>query len=270
MLLAQFISDATNRLQQANIESARLDVLVLLEDVLGKNRANLLAHPELELPRPALTKLNKFITQREQHTPLAYIRGEAPFYGRMFAVNTHVLVPRPETETMIALLMGCPLPARAHVVDIGTGSGCIGITAALELPVSNPRVALLDIDATALQIARKNARRHDARVDIQRQDLLQDYTEPIDAVLANLPYVPTDYPISTSATFEPDLALFGGKDGLDVYRTLWLQIKSMGSRPTYVLTEALEHQHEGLAALAAQAGYEQAEAQDLIQVFRAL
>src|SRR6266508_1210490 len=110
MTTYEFLKSATARLKQAGIASARLDTLVLLEDALGQDRARLLAHPESKIPHSTEVALNTKIAQRATHVPLAYIRGKAEFYGREFAIDKHVLVPRPETETMIDLLKKLPLP----------------------------------------------------------------------------------------------------------------------------------------------------------------
>src|SRR5579875_2334673 len=99
-----WLANATAQLNAANVPTARLDCLVLLENATGKDRAWLLSHPELELQGSVLKKLNTKIVQRAQHVPLAYIRGKAEFYGHELAVNAHTLVPRPETETMIDML----------------------------------------------------------------------------------------------------------------------------------------------------------------------
>ena len=265
MQSSKFIDNATKRLQAAGIGTARLDVLVVLEDVLGVGRANLLAHPEDIIPPPQITILNTFIVQREHHIPLAYIRGRAAFFGRNFAVNNHVLVPRPETEAMIETLKNLELPAGISIADIGTGSGCIGITVALEIPGAT--VYLYDIDQPALDVATANALALNASVQIRKQDLLADMTQDVDVICANLPYVPDEYAINDAAKHEPKLALFAGTDGLDLYRTLWSQIKALSQHPRYVLTESLLEQHEALAGLAKEAGYIPASTDGLVQLF---
>src|SRR5262245_14482114 len=102
--LEVILQTAADRLQRAGLQTARLDVLVLLEYLLGRDRASLLAHPDLKITPLQERKLNTKIAQRARHVPLAYLRGKAPFYGRDFVVDRHVLVPRPETEAMIELL----------------------------------------------------------------------------------------------------------------------------------------------------------------------
>lgn len=264
MTIQQFLTDNTKLLQMAGISTARLDVLVLLEDVLKRGRASLLAHAEDTIPEAKLALLNKYITQRKSHTPLAYIRGRAAFYGRDFAVNEHVLVPRPETESMIEILKTLSV-SEPNIVDVGCGSGCIGISAALEIP--GAKVTLLDIDKAALTVAKQNAMNLKADVAFVQNDLLEDFEQPVDVILANLPYVPDEYPINEAAKHEPSLALFAGDDGLDLYRKLWEQIKNLDDQPEYVLTEALTSQHAALAHIAKAAGYTLEQTDGLVQLF---
>ncbi|MGF7228978.1 MAG: N5-glutamine methyltransferase family protein [Candidatus Saccharibacteria bacterium] len=266
MTVHEFLTAATTSLQEAGVETARLDCLVLLEDALGMDRAHLLAHPELILGGGQEAHLHTQIAQRSTHLPLAYIRGHVLFYGRDFMVNEHVLVPRPETETIIELLKSLSLPASARIADIGTGSGCIGITTALELPGSN--VDLYDIDETALQVARQNiVRLHATNTHSYQSDLLARVNQPYDILVTNLPYVADYYPINQAAAFEPSLALFSGADGLDHYRTFWLQTGALAQKPKYILTESLPSQHHALALLARNAGYILEKTDDFIQLF---
>ncbi len=259
-----WLTRATARLSDAGIATARLDCLILLEDILGKDRAIILAHPEDTISAGKLARLNKEIVQRAEHLPLAYIRGKAAFFGREFSINRHVLVPRPETETMVELLLKLPLPAAPRIADIGTGTGCIGITAKLELPKAD--VSLYDIDPHALKLAAKNARQLKAAVSCTTTDLLG--AKPVvDVVLANLPYVPERYLINQAAEHEPKHAIFGGKDGLNMYRRFWAQLSALDHAPLFVLTEALPTQHDEMQKLAKDAGYQLREAQDFIQVF---
>ncbi|HUC89458.1 MAG TPA: HemK/PrmC family methyltransferase [Patescibacteria group bacterium] len=266
MNIGDFLQAATAELKKAGVESARLDCLILLEDTLELNRAAILAHPETKLGTTQIDILNKKIVQRTKHTPLAYIRGKAPFYGRKFFVDDHVLVPRPETETMIELLKEYSYKTRLkRIVDVGTGSGCIGITAALE---TGANVGLYDIDSQALDVARRNAETFGVVIQSGLSDLLDNVPpDSYDAILANLPYVPENYPINEAAGHEPRLAIFAGKDGLELYRRLWSQVIRSPSKPPLVLTESLLLQHSKMVELARDAGYELSRSKGLIQQF---
>lgn len=265
MTVGEFLQAATTQLTADGIETARLDVLVLMEDVLGINRANILAHPEVELADDQLDTLQHAVSRRGIHVPLAYIRGRAAFYGREFMVNENVLVPRPETESMIELLKTVKLPENPKIVDLGCGSGCIGITASLEIP--NTDVYLFDIDDKALEVATKNALYLRARAHVIHHDLLEMGAKEFDVILANLPYVPDAYPINQAAAYEPSIALFAGNDGLDLYRRMWQQIGNMPPRPNHVLTESLLDQHESIANMAKAAGYHLEQTDGLVQLF---
>lgn len=261
-----WLAEATRQLQKAGIGSARLDALILLEDELDKDRSYLLAHPDLPISKTRQKRLNSKLKRRCQHTPMAYIRGFTEFYRRKFKVNNYVLEPRPESETMISLLKKLRLPPSPKVADIGTGSGCLGITAALEL--DDAKVDLYDIDSSALAVAKHNMILHELKLRAYKKDLLKNSTRPYDVILANLPYVPDHFKINQAAAMEPKIAIFGGSDGLDLYRQLFHQIGLKSWKPQFVLTEALPPQHQSLAQIAKAAGYSEFKHQDFIQVFR--
>lgn len=257
---------AKETLRNAGIATAELDALVLLEDCLQVPRANLLAHPETMLTKVQLSTLNAQIKRRAAHEPLAYIRRKTEFYGREFIVNQYTLEPRPETEMMIELLKKQTPENSVVIADIGTGSGALGITAQLELPSTT--VLACDISQECLEVARKNDHAHDTKITFYRGDLLDAFEEQqIDVLLCNLPYVPDDFKVNKAASHEPKIALFGGQDGLDYYRTLFLQIDSQKHKPALVFTESLPSQHKDLVALAKNSGYTLKAGEDFIQVF---
>jgi len=281
MTTGEWIQLTTRRLQSVSIETARLDSLILLEDCLQVDRALILGHPETELSPERQDTLGKLVARREGHEPLAYIRGYAEFYGRQFGVNNHVLVPRPETEMIIEKLLALELAIGCVLIDVGTGSGAIAVTAKLELPTH--RVLAFDIDHECLRIARSNADKHSADVECLLGDLLEPlhgidhvFDSSIDmhnyVLLCNLPYVPDDYEINHAARHEPSLALFSGSDGLDHYRKLFHQLDISASKPEYILTESLPEQHEELRTISRDSGYrEHASAfnsADFVQVFK--
>jgi release factor glutamine methyltransferase len=292
MLIAELIADTVRKLELVGVITARLDTLVLLEDTIKRDRAWILAHPEHSLQGSTLQKLEEQIARRAKHEPLAYIRGKSEFYGREFMVTADTLQPRAETETMIDLLSKIPdlrsgVPEKKTIIiDVGTGSGCLAITAALEVGrwrldagKAKIQVYATDISAKALKIAEQNAKNLKANVTFLHGNLLQPLSEIRDlkseifVLLANLPYVPTNYPVNKAATHEPAIALFGGDDGLDLYREMFKQISDQGSviseKPEYIFTESLLTQHAELAQIAKKNGYIQTAEQDLIQFFEA-
>jgi len=265
MNIDNWLQQATQQLSSAGIATARLDAIVLTEDCLGKDRSFLLAHPELEMTKQDTIVLTKQLARRARHIPLAYIRGKSEFYGREFMITPAVLQPRPESETMIELLLGLDLPAMVRIADVGTGSGALGITAQLELPTAT--IELLDIDASALAVAQMNVVNHTLAIKVIKSNLLEHSSRDYDVLLCNLPYVPDDFHINTAALHEPKLALFGGPDGLDLYRSLFADIQNLQYKPLYILTEALPPQHLALRSIAADHGYRLLKSADFIQVF---
>lgn len=221
---------------------------------------SVLAHPDLIIPDKALVRLQQQIAQRARHIPLAYIRKRSFFYGREFYITEDVLVPRPETENMISLLKKLAGPSPLKIADVGTGSGCLAITAALE--VETTYVDAYDISKPALAVARRNNKQWHTKVHCHKNDLLDGITKRYDIVLANLPYVPDEYAINTAAAYEPGVALFAGPDGLDIYRCLFGQ-----TRAKYILTEALPSQQMSLTRLAHDHSYELLTSLGYIQAF---
>lgn len=268
MKLDTYLTHAIRKLTIAGIGTARLDCLVLMEDCLNKNRAQILAHPEMPLTEAQLAHLDVQIERRAQHVPLAYLRGKTEFYGREFIINEGVLEPRPESETMIDLFLQLYKSQRKlglKVLDIGTGSGALGITAALEAGLKI--VYLSDIDPKALVVAKQNAEVLKQPAEFFQNDLFNFNNAHFDILLCNLPYVPDNFQINTAALHEPRLAIFGGADGLDLYRTLFAQVRSAGSKPRYILTESMPPQHPELTAIAKSSGYRLLTENDFIQVF---
>ncbi len=269
MTFEKWLSLATKQLESAGIGTARLDAIILLEDTLGVDRVKLLANPTTKISADNITKLTNLLNRRAEHEPLAFIRGFTEFYGRKFIINQNVLEPRPESETMIDLLKdlvgSSKLPGTAKIGDVGTGSGALGITAKLELP--DCTVELIDIDELALDVAKSNVDLLTPNVSVIKSDLLDDTTLVYDVLLCNLPYVPDDYQINSAAGYEPKLAIFGGTDGLDLYRKLYNQIDHLIYKPLYILTESLPPQHIELASIAFKHGYTVSTESDFIQVF---
>lgn len=267
---SQWLAKATAVLNQAGVGTARLDALVLLADAVEHDKSWILAHPETMIDTSDLEKLNKQLKRRAKHEPLAYIRGKTEFYGREFYINKHVLEPRPESETMIELLKShCAEDGPLRIIDVGTGSGTLAITAKQELPVA--RVMAIDIDELCLGVATINAQSHDVHIEFLHGNLLEPLFDqklegPV-TILANLPYVPDDHALNQAAENEPRLAIFGGPDGLDLYRNMFGQLHDHFEKPVFVYTESLPFQHEELQNIAVAQGFTQTAEQDFIQVF---
>jgi release factor glutamine methyltransferase len=280
MYAAQWLQDAQSTLRIHDIDTPRLDALLLLEDTLKKNRAHILAHIDLKLSTTQQTKLNKLLNRRTRHEPMAYILRHVEFYGYEFVINASVLVPRPESETMIDLLKELlakenkkissdEIQHFAHtqhnIADIGSGSGALGITAKLEAPEC--KVDLLEINTAALKMSQTNVEKFTLDISVIKSDLLNSTTTAYDILLCNLPYVPDEFKINSAAAWEPSLAIFGGSDGLNLYRKLFWQVSSLQKYPLYILTESFPSQHKALAKIADACGYAVLKIDDFIQVF---
>ncbi len=255
--IATWTVSATRQLLDAGITSARLDAELILSHTLRKNRTYLHAHPEEELSDRYHEIADARLLLRLDRTPLAYIIGHKEFYGRRFQVTPATLIPRPESETIIALLkevMRQPkLPLsneKPTLVDVGTGSGCLGITAKLEFPELD--VTLTDNSRHALTVAEENAKRLGANVTILKSNLLQDYPFEADIILANLPYVGEDWEVSPETRHEPKEALYAHDDGLALIKRLIEESPSHLVAGGKLFIEADPRQHNAIITFARQ------------------
>ena len=263
----KILMESTALLEKAGIGTARLDVLVLLEDVINKDRPFILANPNFEINDKEAAKLKKLLKKRAEHIPVAYLLGHKEFYGYNFVISPHVLVPRPESETMIdELKIIAKFFTQPKIADIGTGSGALGITAKLEL--KSAHVCLSDIDEECLKNAKINVDFFTLPIEVIKSDLLSSLDRQADILLCNLPYVPDDFEINTAATHEPKHAIFGGKDGLDLYRKLFKQAKNGHNEVLYILCESLPRQHQALAEIATKNNFKLIKENDFVQVFK--
>lgn len=216
-------------LQRDGQQSARLEARVLLGYVLHLDHAMLYAYPEREVAPAEERKYIDLLQRRSQGEPVAYITGHKAFYGLDFIVDRRVLIPRPETELLVQAALEIIRQKLAEgqvpvVADIGTGSGVIPVTLAVEEPRLS-RIYGCDISAEALAVARLNCERYhvEQRVRLLQGDLLVPVPEPLDVLIANLPYVGTNETQWLTADvkeYEPHLALFSGPDGLDLLKRL--------------------------------------------------
>ena len=252
------------------------------EGGLTLDRSYLAAHGEEELSAETLAKLRAALERRVQGEPLAYIVGEKEFYGRKFRVDARVLIPRPETETLVDLVRerihgsvrdlrqfatdsatvsrqsaSRQAASAGRILEIGTGSGCLAVTLALELP--GAEVVATDVDAEALRVAQENARRLGARVEFRRADLLAGLAGEFEVLVANLPYVDADWEWleQRSLNYEPAGALYSERGGLAHYVRLLEQLGAAEAkvRARWLVLEADPCQQDELVRLAAAQGW---------------
>jgi len=235
--VAQALQAATAALREAEIETPRLDAEVLLAHVLGVDRPRLLARLAERLPREAQRRFAHLVHRRLRHEPVAYLIGHKEFFGLDFVVDPRVLIPRPETESLveraIALISETWEASEAadpcHCADVGTGCGCIAVALAVHLP--QVRIYATDVSAAALEVAWENVQRHKVadRVRLFRGDLLTPIPPEVhlDLIVANLPYVARPELETLPASvrdYEPlATALNGGPDGLGLIHRLLAQ-----------------------------------------------
>ena len=246
--IKDWLTDAASRLSAIGIDSANLDAEIILANILDKNRTYLHAHPEKIIDKDQLAIANSNLGLRLNRVPVAYIVGYKEFYGRKFAVNPATLIPRPESEDIINVLAKIPMNAETKLIDIGTGSGCLGITAKLEFP--NLDVTLADISANALLVATLNAKALTADIDTLQSDLLQNYPQKPDIIIANLPYVDKTWDRSPETDHEPALALFATKNGMEIIEKLIVQASDSLSPNGYIIIESDPTQHNSLIEFA--------------------
>jgi release factor glutamine methyltransferase len=204
----------------------KLDARLLLEHVLDVGHSCLVAHGDEALTAVQETQYRQLIERAARHEPIPYLVGHAPFFDLDFIVTPAVLIPRPETEQLAALAAEWARQRPSgHIVDVGTGSGCIPIILARRLPQAI--IEATDRSAAALEIARQNARQHaPGRIQFHQGHLLDPVRQPIDLLIANLPYVTdAEWTMLDDGVkwYEPAVALKGGADGLDLVRQLLQQ-----------------------------------------------
>jgi release factor glutamine methyltransferase len=236
-------------LEDANVAAPRLTAEVLLAHAIGCDRVWLVAHSDEELKEVWWIHYGRYLHERMRGKPTQYITHRQEFYGRDFHVTRDVLIPRPETEHLIEASLA-RVQGATSILDIGTGSGAIAITLALE---SNAYVIGTDISTAALEVAKDNARRLNAPVHFMAGDLADAIaSRSFDLVVSNPPYVPA----SDEATmqrevceYEPKLALFAGVDGLDIYRRLIPDAARLLKPGGWLVMELGHNSSDGVRAL---------------------
>lgn len=228
MIVRQALQTAARTLLRAGIPDAFVEAELLLGHVLGMSRTQLYTEPEKSLTSVEAERLLHLVQRRLDREPSAYILGHREFYGIDLLVDCHTLIPRPETELLVEkaveLARRMSRPERhIAIADIGTGCGAIAISLALALPQAT--VYATDISAPVLRVAEANCRRHavSSRIELLLGNLLEPLPEPVDMIVANLPYVRNGEFEDLSPEIrgsEPEIALAGGEDGLDKIRQM--------------------------------------------------
>jgi release factor glutamine methyltransferase len=230
--IGETLREGVRRLEQANVSSAPLAAELLLMHALGHDRAWLYAHPENSIDPAQVETFFALLNKRAAGTPTQYLTGKQEFWGLEFEVTPDVLIPRPETEHVVEVALARIGESRRQdplrVLDVGTGSGCLAIALANELP--NAKIFATDISPAALAVARRNATRHSFadRISFLECNLLNGIQQqsPFNIIVSNPPYVARkdaqSLPIDVRE-HEPEIALFAGEDGMSIYPPLIAQ-----------------------------------------------
>lgn len=259
--IADFLAISTKTLSEAGIASARLDSELILAHILRRSREWLLAHDTDTLTQSQQRQARQLLLQRTQHRPIAYLTGRRDFYGHSFLINEQVLVPRPESEVILAILDEL---AQDHhlrtVLDVGTGSGCLATSIKLAHP--DLAVSACDISESALLVARRNAARllpSGQQIKFYQSDLLSGLpvNSRFDLIVANLPYLsPGQDGLSPELAYEPAIALYADDDGLSLIKQLITTAPARLTPGGYLLLEMNTKQIETVASYATDYRYQ--------------
>jgi release factor glutamine methyltransferase len=262
VILSQALQSVTRTLRRAEIPDASVEAEVLLGHVLGMSRTGLYTEPDRSLTSVEREHLRRVVRRRLDREPAAYIFGHCEFYGIDLYVESHTLIPRPETEVLVEEAVKLVLRIsrqgeQTTIADIGTGCGAIAVSLALALPQA--KVYATDISPSALKVAGVNCRRYgvNGRVDLLEGNLLEPLPRAVDLIVANLPYV-KDCEFGDLSPeireYEPTIALAGGRDGLCKIREMLEQMRGeVGARlreqPASLLLEIGQGQGETVTSL---------------------
>ena len=257
--LRQVLQQTHRTLESYEIPDARLEAEVALMNVLRIPRQDIFSQQESEVTPQQEQALEEILARRQKREPLAYILGYKEFYGINLLVNPNVLIPRPETEflvehTLFMALMGME-SADLVIADIGTGTGAIAINLGIHLP--SARVYAIDNFDPVLDVTSYNVRSHNVtdRVTLLKGNLLEPLPEPVEVIVANLPYIPSDRipTLQPEIQWEPQTALDGGNDGLDLIDQLLNQAAEGKLKPHGVIILEIDpEQFEPVKQLASQ------------------
>ena len=228
MHILKLINQGSKKLLHKNIMSHKLDSEIIMSKILNKNREEMIINLNKKINTSQKNKFNELIHRRSLHEPVAYILQQKEFWSKLFYVNKSTLIPRPETEMMVLEIVKILGNKKAHILDIGTGSGCILISLLAELKKSSGEG--IDISHNAIKIAKINAKKHniDNRIKFYKKSFSDFFNKKFDLIVSNPPYIKSgeiknlDYDIKY---FEPKIALDGGNDGLDLIKKVIYKAK---------------------------------------------
>jgi len=234
--IGQWLKESYRALEHAGVPSGRLDAELIVAHVTTRNRAWVLAHTDDVFPELAQRQAQAFLKRRLDREPLVHITGQREFYGLDFEITPEVLTPRVETEQMVEWAVKYA-PQNSRLIDIGTGSGAIAVTIKSVRP--DLSVTATEVSEAALEIARRNAAVHQTDIIFVLSDLWESVEGRFETICTNLPYLKDEArtELMEEVKREPDVALFGGPDGLDIYRRFLAAIPKRITPGGYLFTE---------------------------------
>jgi release factor glutamine methyltransferase len=259
--IKEILDKTVDFFKKADIPQSRLDAEVLLADLLGMERINLYVNFDRPLKEEEVDQYRKLILKRKQGIPVAYLVDKKEFMGLDFQVSDDVLIPRPETEHLVEIVLERIAKSdleQFEIADIGTGSGAIIISIA-KLAEKTIKGLGIDISEASLKVAQENAKRLavSEQVEFKHGDLLTPIEDKMDIIVSNPPYIPSDEmdDLQQEVQQEPDLALDGGSDGLDYYRKIIKGAKDKLKQDGLLVFEVGIKQSQEVSTLLKKSGY---------------
>ncbi len=257
MIYREAMKLGENILHMADVTDARTDAWLLLEQVCRIDRSFYYLHMEEDLAEEQLSEYKIALKKRAEHVPLQYIIGETEFMGLKFKVNSNVLIPRQDTETLVEEALKVVTPGM-HVLDLCTGSGCIIVSILHNVPQAEGTAT--DISKQALLVAKENAKQNGVQVNFERSDLFDAVTGVFDVIVSNPPYIPSgEVPklMPEVRSFEPMEALDGREDGLYFYRKIVASCPEHLKPGGRILFEIGYDQGRAVSGLLEEAGFQE-------------
>lgn len=246
----EVIDGGTSYLEKRGIGEARLNMQRLVGHFLDFTRVQLYLEFDRPLTEAQLVPIREALKKRGSGIPLQHILGEVEFLTRDFQCDARALIPRPETEELVSLVLKETLHQPARILDVGTGSGVIGVSLAKEIPAPE-EVVLSDVSPEALALASENAKTQEAQVTLVQSHLFSNIEGQFDLIVANLPYVPERdrASLAPEVAHDPDLALFSGADGMDLVKEFIAEVRDFLKPGGLVAMEVGHEQGELTASL---------------------
>ena len=230
MIISDLLNSGSKILKRNNLQTHQLDSEIMLSSLLKKQREQIIINSEKKVSKKTINNFNKLIVRRSTREPLAYILKNKEFWSKDFFVNRNTLIPRPETEILCDIVIKLFKNKDPHILDIGTGTGCILLSILSE--IKKAKGIGIDISRKAVEVAKKNSNNHglNKKTKFFIRSIDNIYNYKFDLIVSNPPYIKTSDIKNLSddvRKFEPKIALDGGKDGLDVIRKVIYKSKTI-------------------------------------------